>query len=77
MVDITTWVEAPGGEANLGSDPEVEEGSEPTLKELRWVDAGELAEIMLLPGWIKQRLLQDAERGWPAGEVYLGSGTDA
>ena len=76
-VDITTWVEAPGGEANLGSDPEVEEGSEPTLKELRWVDAGELAEIMLLPGWIKQRLLQDAERGWPAGEVYLGSGTDA
>ncbi|MDQ3286256.1 MAG: NUDIX hydrolase [Actinomycetota bacterium] len=73
-VDITARVDAPGGEASLGSDPEVEEGSEPTLKELRWVDTGELAEIPLLPGWIKEKLLQDAERGWPAGEVYLGNG---
>jgi len=76
-VDITARIEAPRGEANLGSDPEVEEGSEPTLKELRWVEAGELAEIPLLPGWIKERLLQDAEWGWPPGEVYLGNGTDA
>jgi 8-oxo-dGTP diphosphatase len=72
-VDITARVDAPGGEASLGSDPEVEEGSEPTLKELRWVDTGELAEIPLLPRWIKEKLLQDAERGWPAGEVYLGN----
>jgi len=76
-VDITARVEAPGGEASLGSDPEVEEGSEPTLKELRWVETGELTEIQLLPGWIKERLLKDAERGWPAGEAYLGGGTDA
>ncbi len=76
-VDITARVEASGGEASLGSDPEVEEGSEATLKELRWVEMRELAEIPLLPGWIKRRLLQDAERGWPAGEVYLESGTGA
>jgi len=76
-VDITTRVEAPGGEASLGSDPEVEEGSESTLKELRWVETGELAEIPLLPGWIKERLLKDTARGWPADDVYLGNGTDA
>jgi 8-oxo-dGTP diphosphatase len=76
-VDITARMEASGGEANLGSDPEVEEGSEPTLKELRWVEMGELVEIPLLPGWIKERLLQVAEWGWSVGEVYLGNGTDA
>jgi ADP-ribose pyrophosphatase YjhB (NUDIX family) len=76
-VDITARVEASDGEANLGSDPEVEEGSEATLKELRWVEMRGLAETPLLPGWIKERLLQDAERGWPAAEVYLGSGTGA
>jgi 8-oxo-dGTP diphosphatase len=76
-VDITVWVEAPRGEANLGSDPEVEESSEPTLKELRWVEMGELAEIPLLPDWIKERLLQVAEWGCSVGEVYLGNGTDA
>jgi 8-oxo-dGTP diphosphatase len=76
-VDITAQVEAPGGEASLGSDPEVEQGSESILKELRWVETGELAEIPLLPGWIKERLLKDAARGWPAGEVYLGNGTNA
>jgi 8-oxo-dGTP diphosphatase len=70
-VDITARVEAPDGEARLGSDPEVEEGSEPTLRELRWVKCGELEEIELLPGWIKEKLLEDAARGWPAGEVYL------
>ena len=70
-MDITARVEAPDGEARLGSDPEVEEGSEPTLRELRWVKSGELKEIELLPGWIKEKLLEDAARGWPAGEVYL------
>ena len=70
-VDVTARVEVSGGEARLGSDPEVEEGSEPTLSELRWVEPGELEEIPLLPGWIKERLLEDAPRGWPAGEVYL------
>ena len=75
-VDVTARVEAPRGEARLGSDPEVEEGSEPTLRELRWVETGELENITLLPGWIKERLLEDAARGWSAHEVYLGSGTD-
>lgn len=74
-VDVTARVEAePGEEAKLGSDPEVEEGSEATLRELRWVETGELKEIPLLPGWIKERILEDAARRWPAGEVYLGSG---
>jgi len=76
-VDVTAWVEAPDGEAQLGSDPESEEGSEPTLKELRWVESGDLEEIPLLPDWVKERLLEDAARGWPAGEVYLESGTNA
>jgi 8-oxo-dGTP diphosphatase len=70
-VDVTARVEVSGGEARLGSDPEVEEGSEPTLRELRWVETGELKEIPLLPGWIKEKLLKDAPRGWQAGEVYL------
>lgn len=75
-VDVTTRVEFSSGEARLGRDPEVQEGSEPTLKEVRWVEMGELAEITLLPPWIKERILEDAARGWPANEVYLG-GTDA
>jgi 8-oxo-dGTP diphosphatase len=70
-VDVTARVEAADGEARLGSDPEVEEGSESTLRELRWVETGELEEIELLPAWIKERLLEDAARGWTAGEVYL------
>ena len=70
-VDVTVRVEAPKGEAQLGSDPEVEEGSEPTLRELRWVQSAELEEIKLLPGWIREKLLEDAARRWPAGEVYL------
>ena len=74
-VDVTARVEAnPGDEAQLGSDPEVEEGSEPTLRELRWVKTEELKEIPLLPGWIKEKLLEDTTRGWSAHEVYLGSG---
>ncbi|MDP8951195.1 MAG: NUDIX domain-containing protein [Actinomycetota bacterium] len=76
-VDVTTRVEARDGEAQLGSDPEVEEGSEGTLKEVRWVETEELEEIQLLPGWVKERLLEDIARGWPTGEVYLGDGTGA
>ena len=73
-VDVTARVEVQDGEAQLGSDPEAEEA---TLQELRWVETGELEEIPLLPGWVKERLLEDAARGWPAGEVYLGGGTDS
>jgi ADP-ribose pyrophosphatase YjhB (NUDIX family) len=71
-VDVTVRM-SPGGneEAELGSDPEVAPGSEPTLRELRWVEADELREIELLPAWIKDRLLEDADDGWPADEVYL------
>jgi ADP-ribose pyrophosphatase YjhB (NUDIX family) len=77
-VDVTARLEVDEeGDAQLGSDPEVEEGSEATLQELRWVASGELEEITLLPGWVKERLLRDAARGWPAGEAYLGGGTDA
>ena len=73
-VDVTARAEAePGGEAKLGSDPEVEEGSESTLKELRWVEVKELGELLLLPGWLQERLIKDAARGWPSGEVYLRS----
>lgn len=73
-VDVTARVEAePGREAELGSDPEVEEGSEPTLKELRWVEVEELGELPLLPGWIQEKLMEDAAQGWPSDEVYLRS----
>src|SRR5215210_5724006 len=70
-VDITARVEVSSGEAHLGSDPEIREGSEPTLRELRWVEMEKLEGVSLLPGWIKDKLLEDASRGWPAGEVYL------
>jgi 8-oxo-dGTP diphosphatase len=71
-VDVTARVEAePGGVAKLGSDPEVEEGSEPTLQELRWVELGELGEIKLLPAWIQERLPKDAARGWQTDGVYI------
>ena len=77
-VDVTARVEvAEAGEAQLGSDPEAAEGSEATLQELRWVVSGDLEEISLLPGWVKEKLLEDAARGWPAGGVYLGGGADA
>ena len=76
-VDVTARVEVAGGEAALGSDPEVTEGSEPTLREVRWVAFEELRGMELLPTWIKARLLADAAAGWPAGEVYLGGAGDA
>jgi ADP-ribose pyrophosphatase YjhB (NUDIX family) len=60
-------------EARLGSDPEVEPGTEPTLRELRWVSVGELKEIELLPASIKERLLRDAGDGWAPETVYVGS----
>ena len=70
-VDVIARMEAEG-DARLGSDPEVAPGSEPTLRELRWVGAEELEEIELLPRPLKDRLLKDAPGGWAAGEVYLG-----
>jgi 8-oxo-dGTP diphosphatase len=70
-VDVIARMEAEG-DARLGSDPEVAPGSEPTLRELRWVGAEELEEIELLPRPLKDRLLKDAAGGWAAGEVYLG-----
>ncbi|MCA1688268.1 MAG: NUDIX domain-containing protein [Actinobacteria bacterium] len=76
-VDITVRMTPEGNEeAKLGSDPEVAAGSEPTLRELRWVEAGELREIGLLPAPIKARLLEDAAGGWPAGGIYLGGSGD-
>ena len=72
-VDVIARMEASGGdEARLGSDPEVGPGSEPTLRELRWVGAEELEEIELLPHPLKARLLDDTASGWAVGEVYLG-----
>ena len=62
-----------GGEASLGSDPEVEPGTEPTLREVRWVSVEELREIELLPASIKERLLRDASDGWTPDRVYVGS----
>ncbi len=76
-VDITVRMAAEGDEeARLGSDPEVAPGSEPTLRELRWVEVDELREIELLPALLKDRLLEDAAEGWPAGGIYLGAGGD-
>jgi 8-oxo-dGTP diphosphatase len=76
-VDITVRMTPEGdGEAELGSDPEVAPGSEPTLRELRWVEVGELRELELLPAWIKDRLLEDADDGWPADEIYLAGDRD-
>ena len=75
-VDVTALVEAEG-EAALGSDPEVAPGSEPTLKGLRWVGPEELRGITLLPGHLKERLLEDGIRGSARSGVYLGGGADA
>ena len=72
-VDVIARMEADEDQdASLGSDPEVAPGTDPTLRELRWVGAEELEEIELLPIHLKARLLKDAEGGWAAGEVYLG-----
>jgi 8-oxo-dGTP diphosphatase len=76
-VDITVRM-APegGGEAMLGTDPEVALGSEPTLRELRWVGQDGLRRIELLPGSIKARLLEDAAGGWTANSIYIGASRD-
>jgi 8-oxo-dGTP diphosphatase len=72
-VDVVARMESTGdGEATLGSDPEVEPGTEPTLREVRWVSVEELREIELLPASIKNRLLKDIG-GWAPADVYLGS----
>ena len=76
-VDVTTRMAVEGdGEALLGSDPEVAPGSEPTLTELRWIGAGELEGLELLPLSLKDRHLRDAAQGWPAGDLYLGRSGD-
>jgi 8-oxo-dGTP diphosphatase len=76
-VDLTVKMDPEGGdEAVLGSDPEVAPGSEPTLRELRWVGVDELRGIELLPAWIKARLLEDAPGGWSPSKSYLGGNGD-
>ena len=76
-VDIVARMALEGdGEAILGSDPEVAPGTEPTLREVRWVGVGELREIELLPVSIKKRLLRDAGDGWTPDNVYVGSTDD-
>ena len=60
-------------EATLGSDPEVEPGTEPTLREVRWISLDELGEIELLPASVKEALLRDAGGEWIPADVYLGS----
>ena len=76
-VDITVRMAPEGyGEAVLGTDPEVAPGSEPTLRELRWVGEDELRRIDLLPGSIKARLLEDAAGGWSPSRTYLGTSRD-
>jgi ADP-ribose pyrophosphatase YjhB (NUDIX family) len=73
-VDLTAWVEVDeNGEARLGSDPEVEEGSDATLKDVRWVGFEELEEMTVLPEFIRDQIIEDQARDWPAGKVYLGS----
>jgi 8-oxo-dGTP diphosphatase len=61
------------GEASLGRDPEVAPGTDPTLREVRWVSVEELREIELLPASIKERLLRDTGDGWAPDRVYVGS----
>jgi len=71
-VDVTVrMVPDDESEASLGSDPEVAAGAEPTLRGLRWIDAGELGGIGLLPTGLEERLLRDAPGGWAADEIYL------
>ena len=73
-VDVVARMALEGDEeAILGSDPEVAPGTEPTLREVRWVSVEELREIELLPASIKERLLGDAGGGWTPDRVYLGS----
>ncbi len=72
-IDVVARMALQGdGEAVLGSDPEDAPGTEPTLREVRWVSVDELREIELLPASVKRRLLGDAEDGWTPNDVYLG-----
>jgi ADP-ribose pyrophosphatase YjhB (NUDIX family) len=74
-VDITVRVEVErGSEASLGSDPEVLPGSEPTLREVRWVTFGEIRGLALLPGSLKERLIEDSGTGLARDGVYLSGG---
>jgi 8-oxo-dGTP diphosphatase len=79
-VDITARVAVEAGsgapEARLGSDPEVEPGAEPTLRELRWVGREELRGINLLPRRLRERLVEDAAGCWTPSGVYLGGDRD-
>ena len=73
-VDVTVRVKVnEAEEAQLGSDPEVEEGADATLKEVRWVRFEQLEEMTVLPGFIRDQIVKDRSHGWPASEVYLGS----
>jgi 8-oxo-dGTP diphosphatase len=73
-IDVVARMEVEGdGETSLGSDPEVATGTEPTLREVRWVSIDELREIELLPVSVKEALLRDAGGGWIPADVYLGS----
>src|SRR5215211_7114447 len=73
-IDVVARMALEGdGEAVLGSDPELEPGTEPTLREIRWVSIDELREIELLPTSIKERLMRDVPDGWIPDNVYVGS----
>jgi 8-oxo-dGTP diphosphatase len=72
-IDVVARVTLEGNDdAVLGSDPEVAPGTEPTLREVRWVSVDELRGIELLPGSVKRRLLDDARGGWTPEGIYLG-----
>ena len=76
-IDVVARMSLEGNEeATLGGDPEVAPGTEPTLREVRWVSVEELQEIELLPASIKERLLRDASVGWTPDRVYVGSTDD-
>lgn len=73
-VDVTVRMAVDeNGEARLGTDPEVAPDNAPTLSELSWVKVEELREMDLLPARIKDRIVRDAQSGWPTHETYLGS----
>jgi 8-oxo-dGTP diphosphatase len=73
-IDVVARMSLQGEEeASLGSDPEIEPGTEPTLREVRWVSVEDLRELKLLPVSIKERLLRDAGGGWAPDRVYVGS----
>jgi 8-oxo-dGTP diphosphatase len=72
-VDVTAWVEVNSSEeARLGRDPEEEAGSGSTLQELHWVRFEELGRMTMLPGFVRDRIIEDVARNWQRGEVYLG-----